>query len=159
MSWNTEIVTIVRHLIDDTDFSSPRYPDERIEQTILVAAQLIQTELNFETTYSINVEECHLNPDPTLSENKDDGFINLTALKAAVIVVGAEYRAYGLSSVKVTDGPSSIDMTNAATHMKHLYDTLSERYEQYKLNFAAANNNVGKAILSPYGNWRSQCQM
>ena len=154
MSWQTEIGTIVRHLVDDTDFSSPTYPDNRIETTILVASQLIQTELNFENTYSINVESCSLSPDPTLLADKDDGFINLTALKAACIILGAEYKSHGLSAVKVSDGPSSIDMSGAASHMKHLYDSLCERYEQYKLNFASVNNNVGKAILSPYGSWR-----
>lgn len=153
MSWNTEIVVIVRHLIDDTDFSSPRYPDERIEQAILVSAQLIQTEVAFENTYSINVEQCSLSPDPTLIENKDDGFINLTALKTACIIVGAEYRSYGLSSIKVVDGPSSIDMTNAATHMKNLYTSLCDRYESYKVNFSVVNNNIGKVVLSPYGGY------
>lgn len=151
MSWNTEIVTIVRHLIDDTDFSSPRYPDERIEQAILVSAQLIQTEINFENSYTINVEQCALNPDPTLLPDKDDGFINLTALKTACIILGAEYRTYGLSAIRVSDGPSSIDMGGAAGHMKNLYDSLCERYENYKINFAAVNNNIGKVVLSPFG--------
>jgi hypothetical protein len=153
MSWKTEIGTIVRHLIDDTG-DSPTYPDHRIETTILVASQLIQTEINFENIYSIRVEQCTLSPDPCLLADRDDGFINLVALKAACIILAAEYKSQGLSSVRVMDGPSSIDLSSAATHMKHIYDTLCERYENYKLNFAAANNNVGKAVLSPYGSWR-----
>lgn len=151
--WNTEINTIVRHLIDDTDFNSPRYPDERIEQTILVAAQLIQTEIKFENTYSIDVEKCYLSPDPTLLEDKDDGFINLTALKASCIILGAEYRAYGLSAVRIGDGPSSVDMSSAATHIKSLYEGAYKRYEEYKMIFAATNGNVGKAVLGPYGSF------
>lgn len=151
--WNTEINTIVRHLIDDTDFNNPRYPDERIEQTILVAAQLIQTEVAFENTYSINVERCELSPDPTLLEDKDDGFMNLTALKAACIILGAEYRAYGLSAVRIGDGPSSVDMTSAASHIKSLYEGAMKRLEDYKMTYASSVGSRGKAILGPYGSF------
>lgn len=151
--WNTEINTIVRHLIDDTDFTSLRYPNERIEQTILVAAQLIQTEVSFENVYSIDVEKCRLVPDPTLLEDKDDGFINLTSLKASCIILGAEYRTYGLSAVRIGDGPSSVDMTSAATHIKALYDNACKRYEEYKMIYATTNGGVGKAVLGPYGSF------
>jgi hypothetical protein len=150
--WKTEMVTIVRHLIDDTDFSSPTYPDERIEQTILVAGQLIQTEIRFEQDYLINVEKCTISPDPTAADAKDDGFINLVCLKAACIVIGAEFKANAKNAVRVGDGPSSIDMGGSATHLKSLYDSVTKQYEQYKMNFASSNG-VGKAVLSPYGSW------
>ena len=153
--WNTELNTIVRYLVNDIDISSPAYPDERIEQTILVAAQLISTEVDFENVYTINVESCTLSPDPTLGD-KGDGFINLVCFRAACIIIGAEYKFHSLSAIRVSDGPSSIDMNGVAANFKFLYDSLCTRYEQARLNFATANNNVGEAILSPYGSYWSR---
>jgi hypothetical protein len=153
--WNTEILTIVRHLINDTD-CEPTYPDERIEQTILVAAQLVSTEIDFAQTYTINVERNQLSPDPTDSAAKDDGFINLVSLKAACIIVGSEYKAHSKSSIRISDGPSSIDMGGVAQNFKGLYDTVCKQYEQAKMNFTSINNNVGQAVLSPYGYYWSR---
>ena len=48
MSWQGEMTTIVRQLIYDVDPSNYTYSDERLETTILVAAQLVSTEIDFE---------------------------------------------------------------------------------------------------------------
>jgi hypothetical protein len=151
--WQTELSTIVRHLINDTDFTSPTYPDERIEMTILVAAQLISTEVDFEQVYTINVDSYQISPDPTTTDAKDDGFINLVSLKAATIIAGSEYKAYSLGAIRVSDGPSSIDTSSIAANLRQLYESLLKRFEQAKLNFAAGNNDVGQAVLSPYGSY------
>jgi len=156
MSWQGEITTIVRHLINDVDPDNYTYSDDRIETTISVSAQLVSTEVDFENTYVIDVEQCTLTPDPTdpttalASANKDDGFINLTALKAACIILGSEMKTYALTSVRITDGPSSIDTSSVAQQLKFMYEFACKRYEEYKFNYAAGSNAVGKAILSPY---------
>lgn len=148
MTWKTEIGTIVRHLIDDVNAAT--YSDRRIETAILVGAQLMFIEVDFEQTYTINVDACSLSPDPTDTSAKDDGFINLTALKTACIILGSELKAQSLSSIRVSDGPSSIDTTSISANIKFLYEHACKKYEEYKLNYQAGNNNVGKAILTPY---------
>ena len=40
MAWDTELVIIVRHLINDVDSSS--FTDARLQTTILVSTQLLQ---------------------------------------------------------------------------------------------------------------------
>ena len=152
--WQTEMSTMVRHLINDTE--SATYPDERIEMTILVAAQLLLTEVDFEQTYTVNVDSYEITPDPTTTDAKDDGFINLVCLKASCIIAGSEYKAYSLGAIRVSDGPSSIDMSSIAANLRLLHEGLCARYETTKLNFATANNNVGEAILSPYGSYWSR---
>jgi len=157
MSWQGEMITIVRHLVDDVDQTNYTYSDERLETTILVAAQIVVLELTFENTYVIDVEQCTLTPDPTdpttslATANKDDGFINLVSLKAACIILGSEFKANGLKAVRVSDGPSSVDMTAIAGNLKFLYENACKKYEEYKMNFVAGNiNGGGQAILSPY---------
>lgn len=156
MSWQGELVTIVRHLIDDVDPDNYRYSNERLEKTVLVAAQIVSTEIVFEQTYNIDVESCLLNPDPTdpstsrTLANKDDGFINLVSSKAACIILGSEWRTYSTQAVSVSDGPSSINMTAIASNLKSMYEMACERYDQYKFNMSAGNNAIGQAVLGPY---------
>jgi hypothetical protein len=156
MSWQGEMTTIVRTLISDVDPTNYTYSNERLETTILVAAQIVLTEIDFENIYTVDVEQCYLTPDPTdastglATVNKDDAFINLVSLKTACIIMGSEFKTQGLNAVKVSDGPSSIDYTAVAANVRYLYDYACKAYEEYKFNYAAGNNAVGKAILSPY---------
>jgi hypothetical protein len=156
MSWRGEMVTIVRHLINDVDSSNYTYSDSRLETTILVSAQIVLTEVDFENQYVVNVDRCHLNPDPTdpttglATANKDDGFINLVSLKTACLILGSEMKTQALNAVRVSDGPSSIDYTAVAGNIKFLYEHACKAYQEYKFNYAAGNNAVGKAIISPY---------
>jgi len=157
MSWQGEMSTIVRYLINDVDSSNYTYSYERIETAILISAQLVLTEFDFENTYIVDVEQCYLNPDPTdpttglVTANKDDGFINLVSLKTACIILGSELKTQSLNAVRVSDGPSSIDYTAVAANVRFLYEHACKQYEEYKFNYAAGNNAVGKAIISPYG--------
>ena len=76
MSWQGQMGTIVRYLIDDVDPTNYTYSDHRIETTILVAGQLTQMNVDFSKSYDINVENCTLDPDPTV-EVEDKAFITL----------------------------------------------------------------------------------
>lgn len=156
MSWQGEMTTIVRTLVNDVDSTNYTYSNDRLETTILVAAQIVLTEVDFENTYTVDVEQCYLSPDPTdpttglATVNKDDAFINLVSLKTACIIMGSEMKTHSLNAVKVSDGPSSIDFTAVAANIRYLYEFSCKAYEEYKFNYAAGNNAVGKAILSPY---------
>ena len=156
MSWQGEMTTIVRTLISDVDSNNYTYTNERLETSILVAAQIVLTEIDFENTYTVDVEQCYLRPDPTdpltglATVDKDDAFINLVSLKTACLILGSEMKTHALNAVKVSDGPSSIDYTAVVANIRYLYDYACKNYEEYKFNYAAGNNAVGKAILSPY---------
>jgi hypothetical protein len=65
MSWQGQMSTIVRHLVDDLDATKYKYSPNRIETAILVSAQLTIMNVDFNNEYSINVEGCTLSPDPT----------------------------------------------------------------------------------------------
>ena len=158
MSWQGEMTTMVRYLINDADSSNYTYSDERIETTVLVSAQLVISEVDFENTYTVDVEQCYLSPDPTdptsglTTANKDDGFISLVSLKASCILLGSEMKTHALTSVRVTDGPSSVDCTSVAKYLQALHKNACDAYEDYKFNYAAGSSagSSGKAILTPY---------
>ena len=107
MAWQNEMVRILRHIINDLDSSSYSFTDDRLEESILVSAQLVSTEIDFDKDYTIDVDALVLSPDPTASV-KDDAFINLVVLKSACIILGSEVRSNALNSIALKDGPSSI---------------------------------------------------
>lgn len=148
MSWQIEMTTIVRNIINDTA-KSPTYTDIKIQELIVVAAQLIKREIDFENTYTMDVTELSIAPDPT-TPYRDDGFINLVSLKCALMMLASELKTYAAQSIRVSDASSSIDMSGAYRASKDLYDTLSEDYQAAKFAYQAGNLNAIRAILTPY---------
>ena len=50
MAWQNEMTLIVRHLINDLDSSDYTFVDSRLEEAVLVSAQLSLLEIDFEKT-------------------------------------------------------------------------------------------------------------
>ena len=147
MSWQTELVQIVRHLINDVD--STTYTDARLEETILVAAQLQYVSIDFDNAYSIDVDGGTLSPDPTLSP-KDDIFINLVCMRAACIVLGSEAKTLAAQSYKVKDGPSTMETGEAYTNTFSLYKDMQNVLARAIMQYKAGDSVGAQAILTPY---------
>lgn len=150
MSWQGQMGTIVRYLIDDVDPSNYKYSDHRIETTLLVAAQLTQMSISFSQEYNVNVENCTLSPDPTDSDNEDHAFITLICLRAACIIVGSEIRSESGNAISIKDGPSAIDLRGVTQTLAVLYKDLCAKYDQASLDYRAGSSVAGQAILGPY---------
>ena len=148
MVWQTEMVRIVRHLINDVDATS--YADDRLEETILVSSQLVLHEIDFDNTYTVDVDGLSLSPDPTGLANKDNAFINIISLKSACIILSSEVRTHGLNAIRMSDGPSSIDMTGIARNIAVSSQDMCGRYEHAVMQYKAGGSIAGQAILGPY---------
>jgi hypothetical protein len=148
MSWRSQIPLVVRYLINDVDQSNYKYSDERIETSILVGAQLLTIETDFGETYSIDIANGNLSPDPV--DIKDNAFINLSALKTACFIVGSELKTEASNAISIKDGPSAIDLRGVASTLSVLYKDLSDKYKQMLLDYRAGGSVVGHAILGPY---------
>ena len=149
MSWQNEMTLIVRHLINDLDSSDYTFTDTRLEEAVLVSAQLASLEIDFENTYTIDVDSSSLTPDPTSSTNKDDSFINLVSLKTAHMLLGSELKTHSLNAISLKDGPSSLDLRVIVSGLKILFDDINTRFEEAKMQYKL-NGVVGQAILGPY---------
>ena len=149
MSWQGQMSTILRYLIDDIDSSAYKFSDHRIETTLLVAAQLVTLEVDFDNTYTINVEQCKLTPDPT-DDTKDNAFINLVCLKASCVMIGSQIRSEAANSISIKDGPSAIDLRGVASTLTVLYADLCQKYDKAVLDYKAGNSIGGQGILGPY---------
>ena len=150
MAWQNEMVRMLRHVVNDLDSSSYSFTDDRLEESILVSAQLVSTEIDFENTYTIDVDGLILTPDPTTLGDKDDAFINLVVLKASCVILGSEVRSNALNAIALKDGPSSIDLRGITAGLTKLYEHLCEKYESCVMQYKAGGSIAGQAILSPY---------
>jgi hypothetical protein len=150
MSWQNEISTIIRYLVNDID--SSKYDDTRIETTALVAAQLVILEVTFKNDYIIDISNVTLSPDPTLQETRDNYFINLASLRSACIILGSEVKSEAGNAISIKDGPSSIDLRGVTATLSALYTDICNKYqlmvEEYKKD--KFNGEYGTSILGPY---------
>lgn len=151
MSWQGQMTTIVRHLINDTNPASYTFTDARLETTVLVASQLVTSQTDFINNYEINVEGCKLSPDPTDTETKDNDFIALVSLKSACIVLGGDIRSESGNAISIKDGPSAIDLRGVTQTLTLLYKDMCEKYENMLFAYESGESSInGQAILSPY---------
>lgn len=154
MAWQNEMIIIVRHIIDDLDSTAYQFSDDRIEEAILVAAQLIHNEMEFTIDYNIEVDGRSLVPDPTLTSvppsNKDDDFIALCCLRTAILFTSSQLKTYSLKAIAIRDGASSLDMRGVIVGLKALHDDIVKKYEDVKLDYQTSKLGLGKAVLSPY---------
>lgn len=150
MAWSTEMVTILRFLINDTA-ATPEFSDSRLQQTLLVAAQLVQTDLQFNTAYSVNVSLTTLSPDPTDSGTRDDIFINLVELKAACIIDRGKLRTNADSAFKITSDNDTIDTSGVSKAYADLIKLgYCQAYQDAKEAYKFENRIAGEAILTPF---------
>lgn len=149
MAWKTELVQMVRNIIGDISLDSPTYSDERLQEIILVSAQLLQGELDFDNFYTIDVDECGLSPDPTISP-KDDGFINLVVLRTSCIIANSEFRTAANNAYNFVDGPAKIDGRDVAESLYKYAQDICGMFEKAKKAYRAGNSISGAIIVSPY---------
>jgi hypothetical protein len=154
MAWQNEMVIIVRHIIGDLDPDNYSFSDSRIEESILVAAQLIHNEMEFLVDYNIEVDNGLLSPDPTTTpvtpSNKDDDFIAICCLRSGLLLTNSLLRTYALKAFSIRDGASSLDMRGVVAGLKIVNDDLTKKYEDVKLAYQTGKLGFGKSILSPY---------
>lgn len=144
--WSPECVEILRNLINDVS-DTPTYTNDRLERLLIVAALQVSREVDFIYNYTINVSEVLISPDPSDPNSRDNAFLNLVCLKAAVVLLDSELRYYAISSLRITDGPSSIDSSSRATFVKIAANNMQDRYVQMKLLHQAGQ--AGVAIMTP----------
>jgi len=147
MNWLATPIEILRVLIGDMS-DTPTYTDTRLSRILVVAAAYVVNELSFDYAYSVDVRNATISPDPTSQATRDDVFVTLLSLRAANILLDSEVKYYAMSSLKVQDGPSSIDTTSRANFVKEAAKIIADQYAKTKMLHQMGD--AGVAILTPY---------
>jgi hypothetical protein len=155
MSWQTELTTIVRTLCNDWEVPY-KYSDIRIQQTLVVAAQFVEFDINLPYKYIIDIQNVNMTPDPTTiipsTGEKDTIFISLISLKAACIIDQSTYRTKAaMEGVRAAMGPASLTVSGNTLSWKTILDYgPCKLYEDLTEHWDVANATQVRAIFSPF---------
>jgi hypothetical protein len=156
MSWKKEITIIVRTLINDV-VSPYTYSDSRICQTIVIAAQYVQFDVNLHNKYSVNIVVPEITPDPVSTSDdrgslKDEIFISLVGLKTACIIDQSLFRTKAaMEGIKASLGSASLSVGGSLAGWKTILDKgPCSLYESLTDHWDVANANAVRAIFSPF---------
>ena len=147
MAWTTSLVLMVRYLINDID--SATYSDARLKQSIVIAAQLASLDVTYDKTYTINIDAVTITPDP-FDETQDSGFINLIALRSALLIFSNEAKLASTLGLRVTDGPSTIDVSGRLSSALRLLDSAKAAYEKAKVDYVIGQARGFQAVTTIY---------
>ena len=150
MAWTSDMVVMTRYIINDVDDSAYTYTDSRIQQSIVIAANLVLTEIDFDNSYTIDINAVTITPDPTSSSPKDIAFMNLVSLRAAVIVFSNEAKLASRQGIKIKDGPSEIDTFGRLGSALRMLDRAKKDFDKARVDYIVGNARVGQVILGPY---------
>lgn len=151
MAWQDEMVVMLRVMINDLG-DSPTYSDSRLEQMLSLSAKYVQEEIYFAVTYTIDVSDASISPDPTITANLDTSFTNFVVLKAACLADWGTFRQKALlSGLKARCGPAILETME---HMVGFRELISQgpcaAYDALKQDYQFGNVENIRAVLSPF---------
>jgi hypothetical protein len=147
MSWDTDAVQTVRYIIGDVD-TPQKYTDARLKTACVISANLINNDITLNNTYTVSVSGETITPDPT-SDPADLKFIDMITTRASILILQGELKIYANNSVKIVDGPSSIDIANVFANTQKLLSDLSQSYAMMKNLYHMNGTNYGKSVMTP----------
>ena len=153
MSWQNTSLIMLRTLLNDASCSTEKYTDDRLMDLLLTSAYIIRIDINFNTTFTVNVGKQTISPNPETQTDGDE-FISFMVLKAACLTDESNFRTAALlQGVSARCGPATLTTSNYGGYLKELltagpckcYETLSDQY-----NFSYEGKRIIKSVMSPF---------
>lgn len=152
MAWDDAMVGTLRVLVNDPDALT--YSDQSLRQALLAAAKMVPHEVTIAVTYTADIDNETLTPDPTVEATRDDAFANLVTLKAACITDRGAATLAAKQGIFVKDGDSAIDLRGAMQGRLALLKAggWCQAYEQAKKDFLSGGGSfgMGAAVMTPF---------
>lgn len=152
-SWQNTSLLMLRTMLNDAGCGESTYSNNRLEDLLITAAYIIPIDVNFNTTYTVDVEAYTITPDPIAQTDGKD-FISFMVLKAACIADEGNFRTAALlQGVSARCGPAAIQTSSYGSYLKELltagpcksYQTLTDQY-----NFSYDGKRIIRAVMSPF---------
>ena len=155
MAWQYNLTTMLRLVIYDSpdDTTGRTYTDARLEELLVVAANLVVQELTFDNTYTIDIAATSISPDPITQ--KDTVFQNMVVLKAACLADQSTLRTKAQQAgISAKVGPASISTSNSLNGYALLLEqgpcaTYGRLKWEYEMGDAQGRQAI-RAVLSPF---------
>ena len=152
MSWESDLVIMLRTEIGDLD--STTYSDSRLKEVIVYAAYNVYQSASFASTYTIDISDKTISPDPY--DIGDFDFCVLSVYKAACTILTGEVKTNASKAVVIKDGPSFVDFRGPTTALSDLMKAACQTYKDLLFNYQLTGPSngettaVGQAVLTPY---------
>jgi hypothetical protein len=143
MNYLDLLVLQLRTLVGDLDCDDYTYSDGRLKQLVLIAACRTLPQLSSDT-YVIDMSAATITPEPSKE------LINMIALNAACLMTKSESKTAAGCSVKIIDGPSTIDLGAAYNATKEMSKDFCDQYNKEKMEYLLKNSE-GYSSITPYG--------
>jgi hypothetical protein len=149
MPWQDELTIITRTLVNDLDFPT-EFSDARIQQVLTVSARYVQFDVNLDNTYSIDVLNNTITPDPV--SNNDSIFTSLVCLKAACIIDQGTFRTKAaLEGIRTALGSANLSFGGSLTGWQSIIDHgACALYQELTDQWDIRNASAFAAVLSPF---------
>jgi len=130
-----------------------KYSTQRLEELLITSAYLLPLEINFDTTYTIDVGAYTISPNP---DGESDGadLISFMVLKSACLSDESNFRTAALlQGVSARVGPAAIQ---TSTYGAQLATLLNEgpckAFEELKkeYNFSYDGKKIIRAVMTPF---------
>lgn len=157
MPWDTEMVTILRVMINDLD-SPYKFTDTRLKQVIVAATQIVTTDASskFSFEYVGDITALTITPDPTdrTGGTRDDDFVTLSLLKSACFIDNCNARdAARKGGISIREWNTSLDTKGlfaAAIALLQSDKGYCQQYDEAIFQYLASNSNVGTGVFGPF---------
>lgn len=152
-TWQNTSLTMLRTILNDAGCSNSDYTTSRLEELLITAAYFLPLDINFNNSYTVNVETKSISPNP-ISQTDGTEFISFMVLKAACMVDQSNFRnAALLQGVTARCGPAVLQTNAYGQYLKDLltngpcksYEDLKQEY-----NFSYAGRGIIRAVMSPF---------
>ncbi len=126
------------------------FSDTRIKQVLAVAAKYVQFDVNLDHSYSVDVVNSNIIPDPT--QNDDSIFISLVCLKAACIIDQGAFRTKAaIEGIRTALGPASIALSGTLAGWSSIIEHgACGLYQELTDHWDVKNASAIRAVLSPF---------
>tara|TARA_R100001143_G_C3343749_1_gene125634 strand:- start:488 stop:997 length:510 start_codon:yes stop_codon:yes gene_type:complete len=140
-------------MLNDAGCDDVRYPPQRLSDLLITGAYFLPLDINFSTTFVVDVEARTITPNP-IDQTDGDEFINFMVLRAACMADEGNFRTAALAQgISARLGPASLQTSNYGQYLHMLlkegpcrtYERLVEIY-----NVSYEGSKVIRAVLSPF---------
>jgi hypothetical protein len=148
MAWTDDLVVMLRVLINDLG-EPQKYVDAYLQRVIVCAGVLVRKDIELPYSYSFNVGNVTISPDPVLVG--DETTQALLPLKAAGLINEGNYMTAVGQGIRVRDGDSAIDTSVGFAGYRDIIRLgPSAAYERLRWQLQASSASAGGAVVGAY---------
>lgn len=153
MAWQDVSEQQLRFSIND--FTYPyRYDTATLNTGWLIGATYVTAELNLANTYTIDLLQQIITPDPSIQGSEptsvvDQWMMNLTTMRTSIMILTNDLKLAAKNAYLIRDVHTTADLREMYKANKMILDEMNTLYENAKMQYQCGVNPQLAAVLTP----------